>query len=61
MKAYDYTEKGQHGLAKQQSLKAIDARIKRHEKVTWIILVLVVILAGLSLALLATHLINYSN
>jgi cell division protein FtsL len=61
MKAYDYTEKAKHELEKQRSLEAIDARLTRHEKVTWITLILVVILSGLSLALLVTQLINHSN
>jgi cell division protein FtsL len=53
MKADDSTEQ-----AKQRSLEAIDARLARHEKVTRFTLVLVVILAGLALALLATHLFD---
>ena len=61
MKAYDNTHKAKHERSKQQRLEAIDARMARHEKVTWITLILVVILAGLSLALLVTHLINHSN
>ena len=61
MKAYDYTHKAKHERAKQQRLDAIDARLARHEKVTRTTLILVVILAGLSLALLVTHLINHSN
>jgi hypothetical protein len=61
MKAYDYTEKAQHELAKQRSLDAIEARLARHEKLTQTTLILVIVLAGLSLALLATQLINYSN
>jgi hypothetical protein len=61
MKAYDYTDKAKHEQAKQQSLEAIDARLARHEAVTRITLILVLILAGLSLALLATHLFNHSN
>jgi hypothetical protein len=61
MKAYDYTEKARHELAKQRSLEAIDARLARHAKVTRIILILLLILAGLSLALLATHLFNHSS
>lgn len=59
MKAYDYTEKARHEQAKQRSLEAIDARLERHEKVTRFTLVLVVILAGLALALLATHLVDH--
>jgi cell division protein FtsL len=61
MKAYDNTHKAKHEQAKQQRLEAIDARLARHEKVTWITLILIVILAGLSLALLVTQLINHSN
>ena len=61
MNAYDYTEKARHEQAKQRSLEAIDARLARHEKVTRLTLILVVILAGLSLVLLATHLIELSN
>ncbi|ANY77114.1 hypothetical protein BB934_01840 [Microvirga ossetica] len=61
MKAYDNSEKAKHEQTKQRSLEAIDARLARHEKLTRITLILVVILAGLSLAVLATQLINYSN
>jgi hypothetical protein len=61
MKACDYTKKAKHEQAKQRSLEAIDARLARHEKITQITLILVVILAGLSLALLVTQLINHSN
>ena len=61
MKAYDYTKKAQHEQAKQRSLEAIDARLARHEKVARITLILVVILAGLSLALLVTQIINHSS
>jgi cell division protein FtsL len=61
MKAYDDTHKAKHERSKQQRLEAIDARLARHEKVTWITLILVVILAGLSLALLVTHLFTHSN
>jgi cell division protein FtsL len=61
MKAYDDTKKAKHELAKQRSLEAIDARLTRHEKVTWVTLILVLILAGLSLALLVTQIINLSN
>ena len=61
MKAYDYTEKAKHEQAKQRSLAAIDARLARHEKVTRIILVVVLVLAGLTFALLATHLFGHSN
>ena len=61
MKAYDYTKKAKHEQAKQRSLEAIDARLARHEKLTRITLILVIVLAGLSLALLATHLIDLSN
>jgi hypothetical protein len=53
MKADDSTEQ-----AKQRSLEAIDARLARHEKVTRFTLVLVLILAGLALALLATYLFD---
>ena len=56
MKAYDYTDKARHDQAKQRSLKAIDAPLARHEKVTRITLILVLILAGLTLAVLAKHL-----
>ena len=61
MKAYDYTEKAKLEQAKQQSLKAIDARLARYEKLTRSTLILVLVLAGLSLALLVTHLFNHSN
>jgi hypothetical protein len=61
MKAYDDTHKAKHEQAKQRSLEATDARLARHEKVTRTTLILVVILAGLSLALLAAQLINHSN
>jgi hypothetical protein len=61
MKVYDYTDKAEHDRARQQSLKAIDAPLARHEKVTWITLTLVLILAGLTLALLANHLFGHSN
>jgi hypothetical protein len=61
MKAYDDTDKARHDQAKQRSLEAIDARLVRHEKVTWVILTLFVILAGLTLALLANHLFSHSN
>jgi hypothetical protein len=61
MKAYDYTEKAKHDQATQRSLAAIDARLARHETVTRLTLIAVVILAGLSLALLAVHLFNHSN
>ena len=61
MKAYDHTEKAKHELEKQRSLKGIDAELARHQKVTRIILIAVLILAGLSLALLAAHLIDHSN
>jgi cell division protein FtsL len=60
MKAYDYTEKAKHEQAKQQSLEAIEVRLARHEKVTRTILIVVLILAGLALALLATHLFEHS-
>jgi hypothetical protein len=59
MKAYDYTERAKHEQAKQRSLEAIDARLARHEKLTRIILIVVLILAGLSLALLATHFVDH--
>jgi hypothetical protein len=61
MKAYDYTEKAKLEQAKQQSLKAIDARLARYEKLTRSTLILVLVLAGLSLALLVTHLFTRSN
>ena len=61
VKAYDYTDKARHDQAKQRSLEAIGARLARHEKVTWIALTLVLILAGLTLALLANHLFGHSN
>ena len=61
MRAYDHSEKAKHEQAKQRSLEAIDLRLARHEKLTRITLILVVILAGLSLAVLVTQLINYSN
>jgi hypothetical protein len=57
MKAYDYTEVAKH---EQRSLEAIDARLARYEKVTRTTLILVVILGGLSLALLAAHLFKHS-
>jgi cell division protein FtsL len=53
MKADDSTEQ-----AKQRSLEAIEVRLARHEKVTRFTLTMVVILAGLALALLATHLFD---
>ncbi len=59
MNAYDYTKRAKHEQAKQQSLEAIEARLARHEKVTRFTLVLVLILAGLALALLATHLFDH--
>jgi hypothetical protein len=61
MKAYDYGEKGKHDQAKQRSLEALDARLARHETVTRLTLILVLILAGTSLALLAAHLSNHSS
>jgi hypothetical protein len=61
MKAYDDTHKAKHELAKQQRLEAIGARLTRHENVTRTTLILVLILAGLSLALLVTHLFNHLN
>ena len=61
MKVYDYSDKAKHDRARQQSLKAIDARLVRHEKVTWITLTLVLILTGLTLAFLANHLFGHSN
>jgi hypothetical protein len=61
METYDHTETAQRERAKHAKLEAIDARLARHEKVTRITLILVVILAGLSLALLAPHLIDLSN
>ena len=61
MKAYDDTAKARHDQAKHRSLEAIDARLARHEKVTRITLTLVLILAGLTLALLANHLFGHSN
>ncbi|MBM6582448.1 hypothetical protein ILT44_19780 [Microvirga sp. BT689] len=61
MNAYDYSDKAKQDQAKQRRLEAIDARLARHEKITRIILVLVLILGGLTLALLATHLIDRSN
>ncbi|MBD2750970.1 hypothetical protein IC232_30525 [Microvirga sp. BT688] len=61
MKAYDDTDKARHDQAKQRSLKAIDARLARHEKVSRITLILALILAGLTLALLANHLVGHSN
>jgi len=60
MKAYDYTDRARHDQAKQRSLEAIDARLAHHEKVTRITLILVLILAGLTLALLANHLFGHS-
>lgn len=61
MKAFDYSDKAKHEQAKQRSLEAIDARLARHETVTRFTLIAVLILAGLSLALLAVHLFNHSN
>jgi NaMN:DMB phosphoribosyltransferase len=61
MKSYDYTDKGTPDQAKQRSLAAIDARLARHEKVTRVVLVMVLALGGLTLALVATHLIGHSN
>jgi cell division protein FtsL len=46
---------------KEQRLEAIDARLARHEKVIRITLVIVVILAGLALALLAQQLFDLST
>ncbi len=51
MKSYD--------LEKQAKLDAIEARLAYHEKVTRILLVVVLILAGLALALLASHLLDH--
>lgn len=59
MKAYDYTERAKDEQAKQQRLRTIDARLARHEKLTQITLILVLVLVGLSLALLAAQLINH--
>ncbi len=59
MKAYDHTKRAEHEQAKQRSLEGIEARLARHEKVTRFTLVLVLILAGLALALLATHLFDH--
>jgi hypothetical protein len=61
LKAYDYSDKAKHEQAKQRSLEAIDARLARHRAVTRFTLIVVLILAGLSLALLAVHLFNHSN
>jgi cell division protein FtsL len=61
MKAYDYPEKEKRDQEKQRILEAVNARLAHHEKVTRITLTLALILAGLSLALLATHLFNHSN
>ncbi|MGF9759421.1 hypothetical protein AAII07_29920 [Microvirga sp. 0TCS3.31] len=61
MKAYNSTDKARHDWAKQRSLEAIDARLVRHEKVARITLIMVLILAGLTLALLANHLFGHSN
>ena len=61
MKAFDQSEKGKHDQAKQRSLEALDARLARHETVTRFTLILVLSLAGLSLALLATHLFSHPN
>jgi cell division protein FtsL len=61
MNGYDSTETAKHDQAKQRSLEAIDARLARHEKVTRVILVVVLILGGLILALLAAHLSVQSN
>jgi hypothetical protein len=61
MKAYDHSEKAKHEQARQRSLEAIDAGLARHEKVTRIILIVVLILAGLSFALFVAHLIDHSN
>jgi hypothetical protein len=61
LKAYDYSDKAKHEQAKQRSLEAIDARLARHRAITRFTLIVVLILAGLSLALLAVHLFNHSN
>jgi hypothetical protein len=61
MKVYDCTDKRKPDRTKQRSLAAIDARLARHEKVSRIILVMVLVLGGLTLALVATPLIDHSN
>ncbi len=61
MNGYDDTGTARHDQAKQRSLEAIDARLARHEKVTRIVLVMVLVLGGLALALVVTHLIDHSN
>ena len=60
MKAYDVTKKVEYGPAKR-SLDPIDARLARREPVTRLTLILVVIVAGLWLALLAAYLFNHSS
>jgi hypothetical protein len=61
MKTYEYGEKAKCELAKQRSLEALDARLARHERVTRFTLSAVLILAGMSLALLAAHLFSHAN
>jgi hypothetical protein len=43
---------------KQQKLDAVQARLAQHEKITRIVLVVMVILAGLALVVLAHHLFD---
>jgi hypothetical protein len=61
MNGYDDTGAAKHDQAKRRSLEAIDARLARHEKITRIILIAVVVFGGLTLALVAAHLFDHSN
>ena len=61
MNGYDDTGAAKHDQAKRRSLEAIDARMARHEKVTRILLITVMVLGGLILALLATLPLEHSN
>jgi hypothetical protein len=48
-------------LEKQRKVDLIEARLARHEKVTRLTLTVVMILAGLALALVVTHLLDSST
>jgi hypothetical protein len=61
MNGSDHTDKAKHDQPKQRSLEAIDVRLACHEKISRIILVVVLIVGGLTLALLTAHLIDRSN
>ena len=61
MNGYDHTGAAKHDQAKQRKLEAIDARLARHETVSQIILVVVLVLSGLTLAFLVTHLFSQSK